>query len=116
MSSTCKLDKDVKGKKVDQKLYRGMIGSLLHLTANRSEIMYSTCICARFQSDPRESYLSTVKKIIRYLKDTQDIGLWYDRNSTLTLNAYTDSDFAGCKLDRKSTSGACQFLGSNLIF
>ena len=56
-----------------------------------------------------------MKRIIRYLKGTQDIGLWYERNSTLTLKAYTYSNFVGCKLNRKSTSGACQFLGSNLI-
>ena len=107
MSSTCKMDKDEKGKKVDQKLYRGIIGSLLYLTTSRPDIMYSTCMCTRFQSDPRESHLIAVKRIIRYLKGTQNIGLWYDRNSTLTLNVYTDSDFAGCKLDRKSTSDAC---------
>ena len=77
--------------------------------------MYSACICVIFQSDPRELYLSVVKRIIRYLKGTQNIGLWYDRNSTLTLNIYTDSDFADCKIDKKSTSGACQFSGSNLI-
>ena len=115
MSATCKLHKDEKEKKVDQKTYRGMIGSLLYLTNSRPNIMYSTCICARFQSDPRESRLSAVKRNIRYLKGTQDIELWYDRHSTLTLNVYTDSDFAGCKLDRKSISGAYQFLGSNLI-
>ena len=115
MSATCKLDKDENGKKVDQKTYRGMIGSLLYLTTSRPDIMYSTCICARFQSDPRESHLGAVKRILRYLKGTQNIGLWYARNSTLTLNGYTDSDFAGCKIDRKSTSGACQFLGSNFI-
>ena len=115
MSATCKLDKDEKGKKVDQKLYRGMIGSLFYLTASRLDIMYSTCICARFQSDPKESHLSAIKRIIRYLKRIQNIGLWYDRNSILTLNTYTDSDFAGCKIDRKSASSACQFLESNLI-
>ena len=108
MSATCKMDKDENEKKVDQKTYRGMIGLLLYLTASRPDIMYSTCICARFQSDPRESYLGAVKKIIRYLKGTQNIGLWYDRNSTLILNGYTDSDFAGCKIDRKSTS--CNIL------
>ena len=115
MSSVCRLDKDVKEKKVDQKLYKDMIESLLYLIASRPDIMYSTCMCARFQSDPRKSHLIIVKKIIRYLKDTHNISLWYDRNSTLTHNAYTDSDFASYKLDRKSTSGACQFLGNNLI-
>ena len=92
-----------------------MIGSLLYHTASRLDIMYSTCICARFQSDPRESHLGAVKRILRYLKGTQNIGLWYDRNSTLTLNGYTDSDYAGCRIDRKSTSGACHFLDNNLI-
>ena len=77
--------------------------------------MYGTSMCTRFQSNSRESHLITVKRIMRYLKGMQNIGLWYDRSSTLILNAYTDSDFAGCKLDRKSTSGACQFLGNNLI-
>ena len=75
MKSTCKLDKDEKGKKVDQKTYRGMIRLLLYLTASRLDIMYSTCICARFQSDPRESHLIAVKKIMRYLKGTLSIGL-----------------------------------------
>ena len=62
MSSICKLDKDVKRKKIFQKLYRDMIGSLLYLTASRPDIMYSTCMCARFQSDPIESHLIVVKK------------------------------------------------------
>ena len=115
LTSTCKLDKDIKGKKVDQKLYRGMIGSLLYLTASRPDIMYSTCMCARFQSDPRESHLIVVKRIMRYLEGTRNIGLWYDRNLTLIINSYTNSDFAGCKLARKRTSGACQFLGNNMI-
>ena len=115
MSTTCKLDMDKKDKKVDQKLYRGMIGSLLYLTASRPDIMYSTCICARFQSDPRESHLGAVKRILRYLKGTQNIGLWYDRNSTLTLNGYTDSDFQGDRDSRKSTSGSVFTLGGAAV-
>ena len=77
--------------------------------------MFSVCLCTRYQSNPKESYLKAVKKIIIYLNSTQNIGLWYDRESTLILNAYTDLDFAGCKIDKKNTSGACQFLGCNLI-
>ena len=115
MSSNNKLDNDKKDMSVDQKLYRGMIGSLLYQTASRPDIMFSVCLCARYQSNPKESHLKTIKKIIRYLNGIQNIGLWYDRESTLILNAYTDSDFVGCKIDRKSTSGACQFLGCNLI-
>ena len=75
MSNTCKLSKDEEGKRVDQKLYRGMIGSLLYLMASRSDIMFSVCMCARFQSDPRESYLIAIKRIFRYLVGTQSIGL-----------------------------------------
>ena len=115
MSSSCKLDKDECGKSVDQKLYRGMIGSLLYLTASRPDIMFSVCMCARFQSAPKESHLLAVKRIFRYLSGSIEIGLWYSRESSYELIAYSDADFAGCKLDRKSTSGTCQFLGVNLI-
>ena len=115
MSSSCKLDQDESGKSVDQKLYRGMIGSLLYLTASRPDIMFSVCMCARYQANPKESHLVAVKRIFKYLIGTKNIGLWYSKESSLNLIGYTDSDFAGCKLDRKSTSGSCQFLGENLI-
>ena len=103
------------GKSVDQKSYRGMIGSLLYLTASRPDIMFSVCICARFQSNPKDSHLKTVKRIFRYLKDTSNYGLFYLRSSTLDLISYSDVDFAGCKTDRKSTSGTCHFLGHSNI-
>ena len=115
MSHTCKLEKDEEGKRVDQKIYREMIGSLLYLTANRPNIMCSLCMCARFQSNPRESYLLATKRIFRYLVGTQDIGLWYSKDYSLELTAYSDSDYGGCKLDRRSTNGICHFLGENLI-
>ena len=101
--------------KIDTKLYRGMIGSLLYLTASRPDIMFSVCMCARYQSDPREFHLLAVKKNFRYLFGTLNIGLWYDRLSSFELIGYSDADFTGCKLDRKSTSDTCQFLGVNLI-
>ena len=75
INTSAKLDRDTKGKPVDQKLYRGIIGSLLYLTASRLDIMFSTCICVRFQSDPRESHLSAVKRILRYFVGTKDFGL-----------------------------------------
>ncbi|GMI75421.1 hypothetical protein HRI_001211400 [Hibiscus trionum] len=115
MSSSTKLDKDEGGKCVDSKLYRSMIGSLLYLTASRPDILFSVCLCARFQASPRESHLIAVKRIFRYLRDTPCLGLWYPRVSTFNLHAYSDADYGGCKIDRKSTSGTCQFLGSMLI-
>ena len=75
MTTTIKLDKDDLGKCVDIKVYRGMIGSLLYLTASRSDIMFSVCLCAHFQSCPKESHLIVVERIIRYLKGTINMGL-----------------------------------------
>ena len=115
MSVNVKLDLDSKGQNVDQKLYRGMIGSLLYLTASRPDIQYSVGVCARFQSCPKESHLIVVKRIFRYLSETEKLGLWYPKGQDFSLHAYSDADYAGCMLDRKSTSGTCQFLAGCLI-
>ncbi|XP_042973126.1 uncharacterized protein LOC122304931, partial [Carya illinoinensis] len=115
MSPSTKLDKDESGKPVDSKIYRGMIGSLLYLTASRPDIMFSVCLCARFQSSPKESHLIAVKRILRYLSGTINLGLWYPKHTSFDLISYTDADYAGCKIDRKSTSGACHFLGHALV-
>ncbi|KAH9725866.1 hypothetical protein KPL70_008032 [Citrus sinensis] len=115
MSTTTKLDKDEKGKEVDIKMYRGMIGSLLYLTASRPDIMFSVCLCARFQSCPKESHLLAVKRIFLYLSGTIDIGLWYPRGTHIDLTCFSDADFAGYKVDRKSTSGTCYILGHSLV-
>jgi len=116
MSIACYLDKDETDQSIDIKKYRGMIGSLLYLSASRPDIMFSVCMCARFQSNPKESHLSVVKRIIWYLLGTTNIGLWNPKNSTCNLIGHSDSDFAGSKTDRKSTSGTCHFIGSALVF
>jgi hypothetical protein len=103
------------GKSVDQKVYRSMIGYLLYLCASRPYIMLSVCICARFQTDPKEVYLRVVKRIMRYLVYTPKFGLWYPKGSTFDLIGYSDANWARCKIDRKSTSGTCQFLGRSLV-
>ena len=115
MSTTTVLDRDEDGKTVDTKLFRGMIGSLLYLTASRPDIMFSVCLCARYQSNPKESHLKAVKRIMRYLKGTVDFGLFYSKSSTFDLISYSDADFAGSKSDRKSTSGTCHMLGHSLV-
>ena len=115
MSPATKLNKDEKGKDVNQKLYRGMIGSLLYLTASRPDIMFSVCLCARFQTCPKESHLSAVKRIFRYLIGTPNLGLWYPKGTSFDLIGFSDADYAGSKIDRKSTSGICQFLGHMLV-
>jgi hypothetical protein len=95
------------GKSVDQKAYRSVIGLLFYLGASRPDIMLSVCICARYQSDPRKCYLVAVKRILRYLVSTPCFGIWYPKGSTFDLIGYSDSNYAGCKVDRKSTSGTC---------
>jgi hypothetical protein len=115
MSTTTALDADEEGEHVDQKEYRSMIGSLLYLTATRTGIQFSVCMCTRFQASPRTSHRQAVKRIFRYLHHTPDFGLWYSASSSLALHGFSDADFAGCWLDRKSTSGTCQFLGSFLV-
>ncbi|CAM8910665.1 unnamed protein product [Rhodiola kirilowii] len=99
------LGKDEGSPKVDQTLYKGMIGSLLYLTASRPDIMYSVCLCAHFQADHRETHLKAVKWILWYLKGTGTLCLWHPQNADLCLVGYTDPDFAGDRTDRKSTSG-----------
>nr|GEZ02612.1 uncharacterized mitochondrial protein AtMg00810-like [Tanacetum cinerariifolium] len=93
-----------------------MIGSLIYLTSSRPDIMFAVCVCARFQVTPKASHLYAVKRIFRYLKGKPHLGLWYPKDSPFDLVAYSDSDYAGASLDRKSTIGGCQFLGCKLIF
>jgi hypothetical protein len=115
MGTNGHLNLDTGGKSVDQKVYRSMIESLLYLCASRPDIMLSVCMCARFQADPKEVHLTAVKRIMRYLVYTPKFGLWYPKGSTFDLIGYSDADCAGCKIDRKSTSGTCQFLGRSLV-
>jgi hypothetical protein len=107
MATNAHLNLDVKGKPVDQSLYRSMIGYLLYLTTSRPDIMFSVCLCTHFQANPKESHLSALKRILRYLKHTPNIGLWYPKGANHTLVGFSNSDFAGSLVDRKSTSGAC---------
>jgi hypothetical protein len=92
-----------------------MIVSLLYMTATRPDIQFSVCLCARFQVSPRASHRQAVKQIFRYLRHTSYFVLWYSASSSWALHGFSDADFAGCLLHRKSTSGTCQFLGSSLV-
>jgi hypothetical protein len=107
------LNLDEGGKSVDQTLYRSMIGSLLYLTISRPDIMFSVCMCARFQANPKEAHMVAVKTILRYLKHTPSIGLWYPKGARFQLVGYPN--YAGCKIDRKNISGGCHLLGRSLV-
>jgi hypothetical protein len=92
-----------------------MIGSLLYVTASRQDAVFSVYMCATFQASPRESYLKATKRILRYLKHTQNVRLWYPKGEKFELIRYLDSDYEGCKVERRSTSGTCQLLGRSLV-
>ncbi|GJR83728.1 putative ribonuclease H-like domain-containing protein [Tanacetum coccineum] len=95
METSKPLLKDVETKDVDVYLYRSMIGSLIYLTAYRPDIMFVVCACVRFQITPKVSHLHAVKRIFRYLKGQPKLGLWYPKDSSFDLEAYSDSDYAG---------------------
>ncbi|GJU94985.1 retrovirus-related pol polyprotein from transposon TNT 1-94 [Tanacetum coccineum] len=109
------LGPDLAGKSVNETSYRGMIGSLMYLTATRTDIQFFTVLYARYQSNPKESHLTAMKRILRCLKGTLILGLYYPKCSGFDLKGYSDLDYDGCNMDRKSTSGSCQILGGKLV-
>ncbi|XP_070050363.1 secreted RxLR effector protein 161-like [Nicotiana tomentosiformis] len=115
IATATKLDIDELGSYVDQKMYRGMIDSLLYFTASRPDIVFSVGLCARFQENPKESHLTVIKSILRYLKGTTDLCMWYPKGSNFNLVGYADVDYASFLVDKKSTSGMAHFIGSCLV-
>ncbi|GJT93086.1 retrovirus-related pol polyprotein from transposon TNT 1-94 [Tanacetum coccineum] len=115
MVEKSKLDEDKEGNAVDPSHYRGMIGTLLYLTASRPDLQFAICMCARYQARPTEKHLNAVKRIFRYLKGTVHRGLWYPKDSSFALTAFADADHAGCQDTRRSTSGSIQLLGDRLV-
>ncbi|XP_022863025.1 uncharacterized protein LOC111383178 [Olea europaea var. sylvestris] len=115
MSTSVKLDHDLTGKSANQIMYRSMIGSLLYLIVNRPDITFSVGLCASFQADPKESHLSAVRRIIRYVNGTVDHGISYSRDSNLDPGGYSNVDWTENADDRKKTSDGCFYFGSNLV-
>jgi hypothetical protein len=115
MGTNGHLDLDMGGKSVDQKVYRSIIGSLLYLCVSRPNIMLRICMRETFQSAPKEWQMRAVKRIMRYLVLTPNLGIWYPNGSHFDLNGYSNVDYARCQVDRKCTSGTCQFIGSSLV-
>nr|KYP72326.1 Retrovirus-related Pol polyprotein from transposon TNT 1-94 [Cajanus cajan] len=115
ISTSCNIDLDEKGTTIDASKYRDMIGSLLYLTTSRPNIIFILCMCARFQENPKDSHMISIKRILKYLRGTINVGLWFSKGVSLSLVGYSDLDYAGCRLDRKSTSGTCHLLGSALV-
>nr|GEU50110.1 uncharacterized mitochondrial protein AtMg00810-like [Tanacetum cinerariifolium] len=115
MIESKKLDEDLQGNPVDATLYRGMIGSLMYLIASRPNLIYAIFLCARYQTKTTKKHLQVMKRIFRYLKGTINMGLWYSKDTDMSLTAYADADHAGYQDTRRSTSGSAQFLGDKLV-
>nr|GEX31124.1 retrovirus-related Pol polyprotein from transposon TNT 1-94 [Tanacetum cinerariifolium] len=110
-----KLNKDLHGTPVDATLYRDMIRSLMYLTSSRPDLIYVVCLCAQYQVKPTKKHLNAVKQIFRYLKGIINMGLWYSKDTDMSLTAYSDAHHARCQDTRRSTSGSAKFLGDELV-
>ena len=95
MSLNVKLTVDLLGKSVDPSLYRSTIGSLLYLIASRPDINYSIGVCARYQANPKESHMTALKRIIKYVKTITNFGVWYNKDTNDVLVRYSDADWVG---------------------
>ncbi|GJR51929.1 retrovirus-related pol polyprotein from transposon TNT 1-94, partial [Tanacetum coccineum] len=115
MVEKSKLDEDPQGKAVDPTHYRGMVGTLMYLTASRPDLTFVVCMCARYQEKPIEKHLHAVKRIFKYLRGTINRGLWYPKDSSISLTTYADADHVGCQDIRRSTSGSMPLLGDRLV-
>ncbi|XP_050878003.1 uncharacterized mitochondrial protein AtMg00810-like [Lathyrus oleraceus] len=100
---------------MDQSLYRKMIGSLLYLTASRPDITFVVRVCARYQSEPKMTHITQVKRILKYINGTSEYRMLYSHNENSLLIRYYGADWADSADDRKNTYGGCFFLGNNLI-
>ncbi|GJV18558.1 retrovirus-related pol polyprotein from transposon TNT 1-94 [Tanacetum coccineum] len=115
MVEKSKLDEDTQGKPVDPTHYRGMIGTFMYLTANRPDLTFAVCMCARYQAKPTKKHLHAIKRIFKYLRGIVNRGLWYPKDSSITLTTYTYGDHAGFQDTRRSTSRCMKLLGDRLV-
>ncbi|GKE64092.1 retrovirus-related pol polyprotein from transposon TNT 1-94 [Tanacetum coccineum] len=115
MVEKSKLDEDAQGKVIDPTHYRGMVGTLMYLTASRPYLTFVVCMCAWYQAKPTEKHLHAVKSIFKYLRGIVNKRLWYPKDYSIALTAYADAHHAGCQDIRRSTSGSMQLLGERLV-
>ena len=115
MTANAKLTNDPSSESVDITLHRSMIGCLLYLTTSRPDIAFSVGVCSRFQSNSKVSHLNAIKRIIKYVGGTCDYGLFYSKESNLSLIGFLDSNWVGNADDRKNTTGRCFYIGANLV-
>ena len=100
---------------VDREMFQRLVGKLIYLSHTRPDIAYAVSVISQFMHNPKEVHLQAAHRILQYLKGNPGKGILFKRNGGLVLEAYTDADYAGSLVDRRSTSGYCTFLGGNLV-
>nr|GFA20497.1 uncharacterized mitochondrial protein AtMg00810-like [Tanacetum cinerariifolium] len=115
MVDQLKLNEDPLGIPADQTRFRGMVGSLMYLTASIPDLVFAVCMCARYQASPTKKHLEALKRVFWYLRGTINWGLWYPKDTAIALTAYADADHAGCQDTRRSTPESAQFLGDKFV-
>ncbi|XP_060210417.1 secreted RxLR effector protein 161-like [Lycium barbarum] len=110
-----KLTKNGTGDFVDATYFRKLVASLRYLTSTRPDITYGVGLISRFIESPRQSHLQAAKRIFRYIQATQSDGIFYSKTNDSSLVGFTDSDWAGDMMQRKSTSGYAFYLGSGVF-
>ena len=110
-----RLSEFVEDATVDRESYQKLVGKLIYLSHTRPDIAYAVGVVSQFMHNPKENHLRAVYRILQYLKGTPGKGILFTKGQGITLEAYTDADYAGSVDDRRSTSGYCTFLGGNLV-
>ncbi|RVX16791.1 Retrovirus-related Pol polyprotein from transposon RE1 [Vitis vinifera] len=100
---------------VDKRMYQRLVGRLIYLAHTRLDVAYSVSVISQFMHDPREPHLQAAYRVLHYLKGNSGKGILFKKNNTLALEAYTDANYAGSLVDRRSTTGYRTFLGGNLV-
>ena len=110
-----RLTLDDKDPRIENTSYQKLIGKLLYLSHTRPDICYTVNVLSQFMHSPRNSHFQAANRVLKYLKGTPGLGISYRKSGKIDLVLYTDSDFAGSRMDCRSTTGYCTFLGGNLV-
>ena len=115
MDSTIKLGTKEDCAPVDKGRYRILVGKLIYLSHTRPDIGYSVSMVSQFMNNPNEEHMEAVYRILRYLKLTPGKGLYFGKSTDKSIKIYSDADWAGSVVDRRSTSGYCTYVWGNLV-
>ncbi|XP_024017443.1 uncharacterized protein LOC112090417 [Morus notabilis] len=110
-----KLEEASESPAADREMYQRLVEKLIYLTHTRPDIAFAVSVVSHFMQAPKEAHLHAVNKILHYLKGNPGRGVLFRRNGGMSLDVYTDADYAGSPIDKRSTLGYCTFLGGNLV-